>query len=108
VKNNLDSLRILLSEIDGKVVGFIVLELIGWYRHLADINWLAVRYGYWRKGYGSALIKEAEQYLKEKGVVTNFHKTRIIFYSGSRGPAKYFIHKGFLLVWAIHLLVCVG
>jgi len=64
-----DRFQTFVAEIEGEVVGFIVMELTGWYRHLADIYWLAVRHECWRKGYGSALIKEAEHQVKEKGVV---------------------------------------
>ena len=64
-----DRFRISVADVEGRIVGLLVLELTGWYRHLANIHWLAVRYECWRKGYGTALIKELEHYAKENNIV---------------------------------------
>jgi ribosomal protein S18 acetylase RimI-like enzyme len=63
-----DAFKLFIAETDGMVVGFLMLELKGWNKDLAQIYWMAVRGGHQRKGYGSTLIKEMEHYAKEKGV----------------------------------------
>lgn len=63
-----DRFDLFVAEIDGKIVGFLLLELRGWKKDLAEIYWMAVRWELTGKGYGSTLIKEMERYAKEKGV----------------------------------------
>jgi ribosomal protein S18 acetylase RimI-like enzyme len=64
-----DRFRIFVAEAQVKVVGFIILEITGWFSHIAHISWIAVRYKCRRQGYGTTLIKEAEHYSKQNSIV---------------------------------------
>ncbi len=73
-----DRFGLFVAEADGKVVGFLLLELIGWdsaRARVAQIYWIAVRWEYQRKGFGSALVKKMEQYAKNRGIRKVFVET---------------------------------
>jgi ribosomal protein S18 acetylase RimI-like enzyme len=70
-----DAFKLFIVETDGMVMGFLMLELKGWNKDLAQIYWMAVRWECQRKGYGSTLIKDMENYAKEKGVRKVFVRT---------------------------------
>ena len=73
-----DHYELFVAEADGKVAGFLLLNLVGWdssRARVAEIYWIAVRSEWQRKGFGSALIKNMEQYAKERQIRKVFVET---------------------------------
>jgi len=86
-----DSFQLFVAEADGMVVGFLMLELKGWNKDLAHIYWIAVRWEHERKGHGSLLIKEMENWAKEKGV----RKVYVATDSDNKIAIPFYIKNGY-------------
>ena len=88
-----DSAEIFVAEVDGKVVGFLMLEWPGteWNR-VAEIGWIAVLQKHQRKGFGSALIKKMEQHAKGKG----FRKVYVEPSADDKAALHFYIKNGYV------------
>ncbi len=83
--------KLFVGEVDGDVVGFLMLEgRLDWAR-LGEIGWIAVSEEHRRKGIGSALVGMMTEFAREKGLRKIYVNTSM----EAGGALHFYIRNGF-------------